>query len=594
MRSLQSAPHGRNDLCPCGSGRKFKRCCGGSQAAKVTTREAQPDQRAPGLSAEGYVRLAERLTQTGNLRGAIDALEKSVLLQPRHPAAHFNLALACLNAGMLARAVAGFRQAIALRPSFAQAYFCLGLALEQLGEDWDAIIAFRGAVRIAPKMAEAYNRLGYLLRGRGLRAEAIEAYKQVTAISPDTTLGRLNLARALIEERRSTEAEVCLRRAIALDPHSSALHWLLATLLGEAGRFDEAEPLFRRTIELDPDRVAVYYDYLLSKRLTEADRPILARMENLLDRPTLAEPQRVRLLFALAKGFDDVEDHAAAIRYFDQANSLCRRSLVFDRAGHARLIDRIIQTFTPSFLAMNANLAADDDRAILILGMPRSGTTLIEQIISSHSRIAAGGELHFWVDRAEKLRATNLAESAVETAGELASGFCAELDRISCDAARVTDKNPYNFLWIGLIRLIFPNARIIHCQRNPIDTCLSIYTTHFGVRTSYASDRGDLVFYYCQYLRLMQHWRDILPPGVMMDVSYEDVIADPERWSRALIDFCGLDWDPACLHPEDNIRTVATASLWQARQPIYRSSVERWRNYEPWLGELAALHSGAG
>ncbi len=539
--------------------------------------------------AESYVQLAGRLTEAGNLRGAIDALDKAVALQPNHPAAHYNLALACLNAGMLPRAVAGFRRAIEIKPDFAHAYYNMGLALEQLGEHQNAIAAIRRATTLAPKMADAHGHLAHLLHARGNRAEAIQAYKRAASADPRTTAGRLYQARALMAEGRSAEAESCLRHAIALDPTSSLAHWQLANLFDETGRFEEAQALHRRAIELDPAQIPAYHNLLASKKARDADRPMLEQMQRLLDRPELTIQQRMQLLFAIAKAHDDLAEYGLAMRRFDEANRLRQKLAPFRRDQVAGAFDWLIETFTANLFSRHAALGAADARPVMILGMPRSGTTLVEQIISNHPLVGAGGELTFWTKAAAPLVSPHLPEQIAAEASGLIAAYRAELDRVAPKAARVIDKTPLNFLWIGLIHLLFPQARFVHCRRNPVDTCLSIYTTLFGVPTDYASDRGDLVFYYRQYLRLMEHWRAVLPTGAMFEVQYEELIADPEPWTRALVEFCGLDWDPACLHPEANRRTVQTASLWQARQPIYRSSVERWRRYEPWLGELQEL-----
>ena len=238
-------------------------------------------------------------------------------------------------------------------------------------------------------------------------------------------------------------------------------------------------------------------------------------------------------------------------------------------------------------------LGVADETPVFVVGMPRSGTTLVEQIVSSHPLVAAGGEREYWVRNGrtwEESGEGGLTEAAIH---RLATDYLAELRRVAPDAARVTDKLPYNFLWIGLIHLALPNARIVHCRRHPVDTCLSIYFTHFARRANFGSDRGDLVCEYRQYERLMAHWRAVLPADRFLDVDYETLVADQEAGTRRLIEFCGLAWDDACLRPEGNRRVVMTASSWQARQPVYRSSVARWRNYEEWLGELRELLSPA-
>lgn len=356
----QGASPGRNDPCPCGSGRKYKHCCESIERAAFFQAPATPRRQLKGPSEQDLLQTAERLTRAGRPLEAIAALEKMVQLSPDHPYSHFNLVLASLNVGQSERAAAGFRRAIALKPDFARAYCSLGTALEQLGQDAAAIDAFLKATQMAPKMAEAHARLGGLLRARGELAEAIHAYKEGAAAEPNTTQGRLSKAHALKWEGRNAEAETCLRSAIALDPNSSALHWLLATVLGEAGQFEEASSLFRQAIALNPAKVAIYYDFILLFKLTEADRPLVARMSDLIATAGAVGEQRAALLFALAKAHDDLGDYGEAIRRVDEANRISRRSLAFDRKAHADRTNAIIETFTATFLAENISLGVND------------------------------------------------------------------------------------------------------------------------------------------------------------------------------------------------------------------------------------------
>jgi hypothetical protein len=221
--------------------------------------------------------------------------------------------------------------------------------------------------------------------------------------------------------------------------------------------------------------------------------------------------------------------------------------------------------------------------------MPRSGTTLVEQILSSHPQIAGGGELVFWTRRAASWGVSSATYLTPASARDLAADYLAMLRRIGPSAARVTDKVPFNLFQLGLIHLLLPNARIIHCRRHPIDTCLSMYFTNFKEKFEFVSDKGDLAFAYRQYARLMDHWRAVLPSDRFVEVDYEILIADRQTLTRRLIAFTGLDWHDACLAPERNKRTVITSSFWQVRQPVYVTSIARWRNYEPWLGELRQL-----
>jgi tetratricopeptide (TPR) repeat protein len=364
---------------------------------------------------------------------------------------------------------------------------------------------------------------------------------------------------------------------------------VLAHRLNEAGRFDEAAASFERSIALAPWQATAYHGLVSSRQLTEADRPLVARIESRLEDADVADRQRMTLHFAAGKTLDDLRDYEGAIRHFDAANQL-RRALSppFDRKYLEQRIDRFIAHYTGELFAAHATAGDPDETPVLVLGMPRSGTTLVERIVSSHPRVGGGGELTFWNERGSGWADAEPGQFAGAADG-LREDYLRLLRSIGPDALRVTDKMPFNFLWIGLAHLLFPNARVIHCRRNPVDTCLSIYSTLFTQNWGYASDRGDLVFYYRQYLRLMEHWRAVLPSDRFLDVDYEDATAAPEETARRLIAFTGLEWDDACLRPEKNPDAVKTASTWQARQPIYRTSVERWRHYEPWIGELRDL-----
>lgn len=448
--------------------------------------------------------------------------------------------------------------------------------------------AVRDATRLAPQRAEDHALLGDALVGRDRWDEAASAYERAFAVSPGSTLGRLSAAKALLLRDHPREAEARLRELVGHDGSCAEAHLMIGHFLSDAGRFDDAAATFARALALDPRNAAALYGLVRSRRMTQADRPLLARIASRLAAADNSMHQRMTLHFAAGKVLDDLEDYAEAMTHFDAANELRRQVSPFDAGDFERQVDRVIDSFVPDFIHGHAALGADDETPVLVLGMPRSGTTLIERIVSSHPRAAGGGELRFWRDARARL-----AEAEPSRLAQAAEGVRADylrlLRNIGPGALRVTDKMPFNFLWLGLVRLLFPRARIVHCRRGPVDTCLSIYQTQFSQSWGFASDRGDLVRYYGQYLRLMEHWRAVIPTDRLLEVDYEEVTAAPEATARRLIAFCGLEWDTACLHPERNPDTVRTASKWQVRQPIYRSSVGRWRRYEPWLGELRAL-----
>ncbi|MEO8566567.1 MAG: sulfotransferase [Betaproteobacteria bacterium] len=321
---------------------------------------------------------------------------------------------------------------------------------------------------------------------------------------------------------------------------------------------------------------------------------MLERMRALLGDGRLGERDRAHLHYALGKAADDGRDHAAAMRHFEEANRIVAERLrrsgrSIDRGKHAANIDRLIATFTPDLFARHAGLGSQSELPVLIVGMIRSGTTLIEQIVSNHPEVGGGGELRFWGDRGARIGDALAGTLGANETRDLAAGYCRLLQSIAPSARRVTDKMPTNFLLLGLVHLLLPKARVIHCRRHPVDNCLSMFFTPYTRSPDFAHDRSNLVFYYEQYLRLMEHWRRVLPPDRLLEIDYEAVVGNQEHSARRIIGFCGLDWDDACLRHERNSRAIATPSLWQARQPIYRTSVARWRQYEAWLGEFGRL-----
>ncbi len=570
---------GRNDACPCGSGRKFKRCC-----AAVTGKPGV----SPIASGQSAYQRGEQLLKEGQFEHALEQLELAASSMPDDAALLGNLGTACLFVRRVPDAIRHLRRSIALAPGIGRSYYHLALALDEAGNAEAALDSLRNAILLAPELAEAHGLAGDLQLGRGQWIEALSAYERAATAAPGTSLGQLCAARALLLRGHPERAELQLRNLVARDPSRAEVHLLLGQILNDAGRFDEAAACFERALALDPRCAPAHHGLVTSRRLTEADLPIIARMKQRLAAADDSLPDQMTLHFAAGKALDDLKDYAGAIEQFDAANRIRKQLSPFDRLDFARRIDRLIATFTPDFFAGQAAQGSDDETSVLVLGMPRSGTTLVERMISSHPRVAGGGELRFWRDSRARLVDAEPSRRA-EQAHALREDYLQLLRSLGPDALRVTDKMPFNFLWIGLVHLLLPRARIVHCRRNPVDTCLSIYQTQFADNWGFAADRGDLVAYYRQYQRLMDHWRAVLPADRLLEIDYENATAAPEATARRLVAFCGLEWDAACLQPERNPDAVRTASKWQARQPIYHTSVERWRRYEPWLGELREL-----
>jgi len=533
--------------------------------------------------------LAAQLLRAGRPADAIAPLRDAARLQPSNAIIQHDLGLACLEVGRVPDAIAALQRAVAINRRYTDAYFRLGIALENLGNIGGAIAAYDRATQLLPSLTEAWFRAGALAYTLGHRDEAIGCFRRAVATGAKTSFGRLGKARALLTEGRNQEAERVLRQTRALDPMNAMAHDLLGNLLTEFGRFDEARECFQRAIEIAPLLAGSYYELVRCRPVTSKDDGLLQQMETALTTPGLETAQRLRVHLAIGKAADDLGDYALAMQHFDAADAVRRGPAPFDSTAFSIEIDHLIARFTPDLIAQAPELGNSDGTPVLILGMPRSGTTLVEQIVSMHPEVAAAGELHFWNQRGAAWHGSGTTGADMASLAKAASDYLGLLHAIAPKASRVTDKMPFNFLWAGLIHMAFPRAIILHCRRAAVDTALSIHQTHFHPSLAFPTGGVELVAYFRSYERLTDHWRKVLPEDRFLEVDYEELTRTPEPVIRRIIAACGLPWHDACLHPESNPRAVNTPSKWQARQPIFRTSVGRWRRYEPWLGPLREL-----
>jgi tetratricopeptide (TPR) repeat protein len=547
-----------------------------------STNPAAPQQAALLLA------LAAKFLRAGRPADAIAPLRDAALLQPSNPIILHDLGLACLEVGHVPDAIAALQGAVASNPRYTDAYFRLGIALEKLGNIGGAIVAYDRATKLLPSLTEAWFRAGALVYTLGHRDQAIGCFRRAAATGGRTSFGRLGKARALLIEDRNQEAEQILRQTLVADPRNAMAYDLLGNLLSEVGRFDEARACFERAIAIAPLLAGSYYDLVRCRRVT-SDDGLLRQMQGALTTPGLEAAQRHRLHLAIGKAADDLGDYALAMQHFDAADAVRRDSSSFDSAAFSTEIDRLIARCTPEWITRAHELGCGDATPVLIIGMPRSGTTLVEQIVSMHPEVGAGDELNFWNQRGAEWHRSGAAGDERPFLAKGAADYLRVLRAIAPKAVRVTDKMPFNFLWAGLIHRAFPRAVIIHCRRAAVDTALSIHQTHFHPTLAFPTGGAELVAYFRSYQRLIDHWRSVLPADRFIDVDYQELTRAPEPVIRRIIAACGLAWDDACLRPECNPRAVKTPSKWQTRQPIYRTSVARWRRYEPWLGPLRAL-----
>src|SRR5580693_1784880 len=544
---------------------------------------AAPQQLVPLLA------LATQFLRAGRPAEAIAPLRDAAMLDPSNATIQHDLGLACLEVGRVPDAIAALQRAVASNPHYTDAYFRLGIALEKLGNIGGALAAYDRATKLLPSLTEAWFRAGALLYTLGHREAAIGCFRRAAVTGAKTSFGRIGKARALVIEDRNQEAEQVLRETLVADPSNAMAFDLLGSVLSELGRFEEARACFERTIAIAPMLAGSYYDLVRCRPVTSSDNDLLQEMQAALATPGLEAQQRLRLHLAIGKAAEDLGDYALAMQHFDTADAVRRGSASFDSAAFSIEIDRLIARCTPELIARAPELGSCDATPVLIIGMPRSGTTLVEQIVSMHPEVGAGGELQFWNERGAAWHRAGAAGSERPFLAKAAADYLGLLRAISPAASRVTDKMPFNFLWAGLIHLAFPRAVIIHCRRAAVDTALSIHQTHFHPSLTFPTGGAELVAYFRGYQRLIDHWRSVLPAHRFIEVDYEDLTHAPEPVIRRIIAACGLAWHEACLRPECNPRAVNTPSKWQARQPIFRTSVGRWRRYEPWLGPLRAL-----
>ena len=543
--------------------------------------------------AEAHNNLGNVLRGLGRFDQAAVSYRCALAIKPDFAQAHNNLGNALRDLGQWDDALVSFGHALELDPHFADAHCNLGNALRDVGRLQAALVSYGRALELKPSLAEAYNNLGNVQLDLLQLNEAEASYRRALELRPDYVHAHTSLARVLRQQGRAAAAEASCRRAHQVAPDNADSVAFLAELQADAGEFAEAEAQFKRALEIDPDLPSAWAGLARCRRMTESDSTWLAAAQRLVARK-LPLGQEIYLRFAMGKYFDDLKHYEQAFESYSLANELTRKyGVVYDRSALTEQVDRLLQAYGREWLNGVQYHGAPSDRPIFIVGMPRSGTSLAEQILASHPAVFGAGELPFWHDAATVFDSSALGTATqVTMIGAFAQAYLRRLGELSPDAVRVVDKMPTNFKLLGLIHAALPNARIIHMRRNPIDTCLSIYCQNFSIAHAYANDLEDLAHYYSEYLRLMAHWRAALPEAAILDVGYEELVSQPEALIRAMLEFVGLPWDERCLEFHATSRTVITPSKWQVRQKINTTSVDRWRHYERFVGPLRRLGSG--
>ena len=496
------------------------------------------------------------------------------------------------------------------------------------GNTRDAIACFEKAVQIAPHYADGWHNLGLALRQTGQTEQAFDALKQALLIDPTRAESYLSLGNLLVDAEQLEDAIGCFERAVAYDPSLAKTHVRLAQELSHRGDVDRAESLFRRSLTIDPDSIdswfglgrtledlgqadaalncyrnvlhrqpghAMALEHYLALAKGDEGQEWLDQLEPVLDRADGSTEAKALMGYGLTKWYDKRGRYRAAASAGMRANAARRKAAgPFDRAALAARIDAIIKTYPADFFTERRQMGLGTDQPAFIVGLPRSGTTLTEQIISAHPLMHGAGELPDLARLAGQVvtesgeapwRAAAHLEDEMESR-RLAHDYLQALRRNAPhDCPRISDKQPLNYFHLAFAALLFPNARVIHCRRDARDNALSIWMENFNLDQRYATDFGDLAFFIAQERRLMAHWQSVLPLPIL-DIQYEDVVVDLEGQARRLIDFLGAPWDDRCLNFYQQDRAVQTPSRWQVRRPIYSNSVGRWKRYREYLPEL--------
>lgn len=576
----------------------------------------------PGLVA-GWNNLGIILQESGKLDASLEYLEKVVTLQPDNPVSHNNLANTYKRLGLLEQAQAAYQRALELNPGYAEVHSNLAFLFADQGRFDEAVAAGRTAIEINPQLVDAYLNLAELETLCSRNDAALQWLNALQTFAPKHPGGLSARAQILGKVGRNEEALAVAREAVAVSPNNANAYHVLGQRLQSLGQQQEALAAFKRAVELpgtvaedalisianahlengDKEAAIAAFEHAqqaypgstkamvasIDTRKFIAGDPDIAAMEAALQvMPPPGINIRMNLHFALGKAYLDTGDSAQAFSHLDCGNSIKRATFSYDSTATTTWIQRIAEAFTPELMRRLSGAGAASELPVFIIGMPRSGTTLVEQILASHPAIHGAGELSALRHAVELGGAfpdslAHLDAAALQRIGE---DYLTQVQPLAPLAARVVDKMPANFLHAGLIPLILPGARIIHCRRDPVDTCLSCYSKHFSGEQLFTYQLDELGQFHRAYQTLMTHLRQVLPADRFIEVDYEAVVDDLEGQARRLIDFIDLPWDDACLTFHETRRMVRTASVAQVRQPIYTSSKGRWQQHAAHLGPL--------
>ena len=533
--------------------------------------------------AYAYLNMGVSLKNKGDLDAAIGSYKQAIKIKPDYAEAYSNMGNALKEKGDLDASIKSYKQAIKIKPDYAYAYLNMGVSLKDKGDLDAAIESYKQAIKIKPDFADAYLNMGVSLKDKGDLDAAIESYKQAIKIKPDYEEAYSNMGIALKEKGDLAAAIESYKQAIKIKPDYADAYLNMGVSLKDKGDLDAAIESYKQAIKIKPDYAEAHSNLSFVHKYMVGDK-LLIQLESLYAQKGLTGDQKCHLCFALAKANEDIGEHNQAFTYLKEGNSIRKKLLDYNITQDEKLfstLKKASKALHKTKLCINKKTS--DITPIFILGMPRSGTTLVEQIISSHSQVKAAGELDY-VRRLGYNLSIGTTDVTQSNLTAFRQAYLDALAKISEGRSFVTDKMPHNFQFIGLICAAFPEAKIIHIRRDPRATCWSNFKHYFPAKSlGYCYDLNDLVKYHSLYSNLMNFWHERLS-GQIYEVDYDILTIDQEQETKRLIRHLDLDFENACLSPENNKRVVKTASQMQVRKKVYSGSSKEWLKYERFLG----------
>ncbi len=548
--------------------------------------------------AEAHFNLGNALREQRKFEEAMASYQRAVQITPDYAEAHSNLGNVLKVQGKIEEAIASYRRALQIKPNYADACNNLGGVLAVQGKLDEAVVTYRQALQIKPDYAEAHHNLGNTLVRQEKPEEAVASFQRALQISPDYVEAYSSLGNTLKDQGKLDKAVGVYQRALQIKPDYAQGHYNLGIALKEQGKLDEAATSYERALQIKPDYALAHFSLSQIKKFARDD-PRIQPMKNLLSDDSKPDKDRILYNFVLGTAYDELGEYDLAFRHFSEGNQLKRQMIEYDPGDRAGYVSALVDFYTAEmFTTLGDSMAVDSETPIFIVGMPRSGTTLVEQILASHADVFGAGELRNVSELIPRLASLstgdkdypycmqNLPTGAVR---ELAREYIEMLRQMAPGKKHITDKMPGNFFSLGLIALLWPNSKIIHCRRDPLAIGFSCYRRYFWEGQLFSWDLAEIGHYWRQYDRLWRHWRQVLPVPVLA-LPYEQLVENSEEEIHRILDHCGLPWDDNCLQSHRTGRRVQTTM--EVRRPIYREALDHWRHYEHHLEPLIKAVDG--